>query len=109
MQAGRLDRRVQFRRATMAHDGLASVETWANYGSAQWAEKTDISDGEKWRAGSVGASVTTRFRVRWSTVMSELTPKDRLVCDGRDYDIVGIKEIGRRNSLEITAAARIDQ
>lgn len=109
MQAGRLDRLVQFRRAALADDGLTVSEQWADFGEVVWAEKADISDGERWRAGAVAAHVTTRFRVRWSGIASEITPKDRLVCDGRDYDISGIKEIGRRQFLEITAAARTDQ
>lgn len=107
--AGDLDRRVQFRRATLVDDGFQEVETWDNHGSPVWASKTDVSDGERWRAGEVGASITSRFVVRSSTFSRDLTPKDRLVCEGREYDITGIKEIGRRDRLEITASARADQ
>ena len=89
-------------------DGLAKSETWTDYGDAVWASKADISDGERWRAGEVSAQVTTRFRVRWNGTTSAITPKDRLACEGREYDITGIKEIGRREGLEITAAARAD-
>lgn len=108
MQAGPLDRRVQFLRATLADDGLASAETWDDYGLPVWASKADISDGERWRAGEVAAHITTRFRVRWSQFTADITPKDRLECEGRTYDITGIKEIGRREGIEITAAARAD-
>lgn len=106
--AGQLDRRVQFQRATLTDDGLSKVETWADHGSAVWASKSDIGDGERWRAGEVAAHITTRFRVRWSLFTAGITPKDRLTCEGREYDISGIKEIGRREALEITAAARAD-
>jgi SPP1 family predicted phage head-tail adaptor len=108
MQAGPLDRRLQFRRATITDDGLAKSETWADHGSPVWAAKADVSDGERWRAGEVAAHITTRFRVRWSLFTAGITPKDRLACEGRSYDITGIKEIGRREGLEITAAARAD-
>lgn len=108
MQAGNLDRRVQFRRAALTDDGFGSVETWADLGSEVWAAKADIPDGERWRAGAVAASVTTRFQLRWSGFSTGITPKDRLVCEGREYDITGIKEIGRREGLEITANARAD-
>lgn len=107
--AGDLDRRVQFRRATLVDDGFQQVETWGNHGNPVWASKTDVSDGERWRAGEVGASITTRFVVRSSTFTRDLTPKDRLICDGPEYDISGIKEIGRRDRLEITASVRVDQ
>lgn len=110
MIAGRLDRRVQFRRAAKSDDGFTSgKKTWGDHGSPVWAEKKDISDGERWRAGEVGASITTRFTVRSSTFTRDLTPKDRLTCDSIAYDIHGIKEIGRRDRLEITASARVDQ
>jgi len=108
MIAGRLDRRVQFTRATLADDGLASSEVWADYGEAVWASKQDLRDSEKWRAGEVAASVTTRFQVRWNSITETVTPKDRLTCDGREYDIVGVKEIGRREGIELTCAARAD-
>jgi SPP1 family predicted phage head-tail adaptor len=108
MQAGPLDRRIQFQRATLVDDGLSKVESWTDHGTPVWAAKADVSDGERWRAGEVAAHVTTRFRVRWSLFTAEITPRDRLTCEGRSYDITGIKEIGRREALEITAAARVD-
>lgn len=108
--AGDLDRRVQFRRATLVDQGSSMAEQWADHGSPRWASKTDISDGERSRAGEVQAHVTTRFVIRWSSFSAGLTAKDRLVCEGREYDISGIKEIGpRRTLLEITAAARADR
>lgn len=108
--AGSLDRRVHFRRATLSDDGFtAGAETWADHGSAVWASKKDVSDGERWRAGEVGAQITTRFVVRSSTFTRALTPKDRLTCEGQEFDISGIKEIGRLHWLEITASARVDQ
>jgi head-tail adaptor len=107
--AGALDRRVQFRRATLTDDGFALVEVWANHGDPHPAAKRDLSDGERLRAGEVQAHVTTRFVLRWSPFTADLTPKDRLVCEGREFEIVGIKEAeGRRQWIEITCAARID-
>lgn len=109
MNAGSLDRRIQFRRAAQTDDGLAVVEVWADHGSPVWAAKKDASDAERWRAGEVQASITTRFTVRWSEFSRGITPKDRLTCEGTEYDITGIKEVGaRRTFLEITAAARAD-
>ena len=109
MTAGQLDRQIQFQRFTLTDDGFGSVEAWADHGTLEWASKTDISDGEKWRAQEVSASISTRFMVRYSAFTRDITPKDRLTCEGFSYDISGIKEIdGRRRWLEITAAARPD-
>jgi SPP1 family predicted phage head-tail adaptor len=107
--AGPLDRRVQFQRATLTDNGLEQVETFANHGSPVSARKTDVSDGERARAGEVQAHITTRFLVRYSTFTAALTPKDRAVSGGVTYDISGVKEgAGRRQWLEITCAARSD-
>ena len=104
-----LDRRVQFLRATLTDDGFGQVEAFAPHGAPEPAAKSDVSDGERWRAGEVQAHITTRFTVRWSAFTADLTPRDRLTCEGRSYDISGIKETGgRRRWLEITAAARAD-
>ena len=114
---GSMDRRIQFRRATLVNDGFTTSLQWDadnpgndNHGSPVWAQKTDVSDGERWRAGEVQAQITTRFLVRYSTFTAAITPKDRLVCEGLTYDIHGIKEPPgtRRQWVEITASARND-
>ena len=107
---GKMDRRVQFQRAAMVDDGFAAVEVFAAHGAPVWAAKRDVSDGERYRAAEVQAHLSARFVIRWSAFAADLTPRDRLVCDGRVFDIVGIKEMeGRRSFLGITAAARVDQ
>lgn len=109
MIVGRLDRRVQFRRMALIDDRLQSREVFKDHGTPISAKKTDVSDGERVRAMQVQATITARFVVRWSPFTVDLTPKDRLVCEGVEYDITGIKELGdRRSFLEITAAARAD-
>jgi SPP1 family predicted phage head-tail adaptor len=108
MEAGKLDRRVQFRRFTLIDDGFAQVESWVDYGPPVWAQRRFVSDGEQVAAAQVAARITARFLVRLTFATGEITPKDRLICEGREYDITGVKEIGRREGVEITAAARAD-
>ena len=109
MTAGNLDRIIQFRRASLVDNGFGMVEEFANHGGDIWAKKTEVSDSERFRASAVSASITARFVVRWSDFTRDITPKDRLVCEGREFDISGLKEVdGRRRFLEITAAARVD-
>lgn len=105
MHAGKLDRRVQFKRAAVIDDGYQERPgQYVSYGSPVWASKSEIRDAEKFRAGGVGLDVQARFSVRWSSFTSGITRRDRLTCEGEEYGIVGIKEIGRREGLEITAA-----
>jgi head-tail adaptor len=108
MAAGRKVYSVQFQRATLGTDGFGTTETWAAHGSPVLAEKIDVSDAERFRAQEVAAHITARFRVPASALTIGITPKDRLVCRGRTYDISGIKEVERDRELEITAAARTD-
>ena len=106
MQAGKLDRRITLQRATLTTDAYnAIVETFAPL-STVWAQAVPVSDGEKMRAGEVYSNLSMRFTIRWSTVVATLDTKDRVLFDGRLFDILGIKEIGRHEGLEITAATR---
>lgn len=105
---GQLDRRVQFRRLQASDDGFARSGAWVDHGDPVWASRRDVSDRERALAGQTAAVLVTRFAVRWSSFTAGLTPVDQVLCEGRLFDIVGIKEIGRRQFLEITAQARAD-
>ena len=109
VKAGALDRRVQFRRNTPTDDGFADVEVWADHGAPVWASKREVSDRERMAALEVSATISARFQVCYSSFTAGITPKDRLICEGREYDIAGIKELGRRDGFEITANARADR
>lgn len=109
MDAGELDRRITLERfSTTRNEWNEPITGWTALGS-RWASKEDVSDGEKVRAAQVGASVSTRFRVRYDSVTSTLTAADRLTCEGVEYQISGTKEgPGRREVIEITASRAND-
>lgn len=108
MRAGPLDRRITIERATATTDAFGGETlTWATVATV-WGSREDVTDGERWRAAEVAATITTRFRIRWSSDVSSVSPKDRLVCEGRTYQIHHVKEIQRRTGLEITASARAE-
>lgn len=103
MQAGNLDRRVQFLRASLEDDGFQSRPgPYLPHGGEVWASKRDVSDSERFAAGSITAGMMTRFQVRYSAFTAGIRETDRLICEGSTYGIVGIKEIGRRVGLEMT-------
>lgn len=111
----RFDRLIQFRRAAVQTDGFGTRLVWNianppsdNHGAAVDGYRRDISDGEKAVAGTIYAEVSARFVVRSSAFSRDITAKDRLVEGGRVFEIIGIKEIGRLDRLEITAIARAD-
>ncbi|MET4634975.1 phage head closure protein [Kaistia defluvii] len=108
MATGPLDRRITIERYVSARDALNNpVEAWSPLATV-WASKTDVRDSEKFAAKENGASIETRFQIRWSTDVADVNPKDRINYGGRVFDIVGVKEIGRREGLEISATARAD-
>ena len=72
--------------------------TWATY-TTRWAEKTDKSGREFFTGGLVGEA-TCMFKVYY---VDGLTTKMRISYDSQYYDIVGISELGRWDTHEITA------
>lgn len=109
MKAGKLDRRILIEKKAVVQNDLGEeVETWTTLATV-WGSKQDISDGERVAAAEVSATITTRFRIRYSSAVAVVNPGDhRLSYDGKIWDIWGVKEIGRREGLELTAAARAE-
>jgi SPP1 family predicted phage head-tail adaptor len=108
LPAGKRDRRIALQQAVIAYDVLNNpTSTWSTVATV-WAERMDLSDRELVAAREVGAEMTTRFRAPWSNAVSGINPKDRLTCEGNTYEIVNVKEIGRREGIEITAVFRTD-
>lgn len=104
MNAGDLDRRVRFERSIILDDGFSSEgsQTWTDVATV-WASVTALSDGEKWRAGAVGSTVSHRIRVRFTPLLAGLSAADRAVFGEKVLDIGAPKEVGRREWLEFTA------
>lgn len=108
VDAGKLDRRIRLERFTETRDEFNEpVKTWALLAN-RWASYEPLSDGEKFSASETAANASARFRIRWSQVVSDLSPKDRLIFEGDTWEIVRVKEIGRREGLEITTTGRAD-
>lgn len=99
--AGELSVLVQFQRQDQAGD-------WADIGAPHPARRRDLRADERWRSGTVQAGVEARFTVRHTPFASTVTPRDRLVADGEAFEIVGVRDLGRRRWIEITAASRTD-
>lgn len=109
LNAGDLDRRITIQRNSPTKDAFgASKDNWADLATV-WAKKIEVSDAERTRAAETAAIITTRFQVRWWSLVSDLNPKDRVLYGTLTYDIVAVKELGRREGLEISATARTDQ
>lgn len=111
MEPGKRDRRIVLKRAGGATgtDPFGNPIPGPDVEITRWAEYLPVSDRERLAAMEVSAEYTARFRILWSAAVAGLNPTWWLTFDGRDYDIAGVKELGRREGLEITANTRADQ
>lgn len=108
MEAPKLDRKVTLRRATTAQDEYGEeITTWADLATV-WASRRRASARETLAAAEVSAAITDVFEIRYDSAWADLSPMDRLVFEGRGYDIVSVDEIGRRQGLRIAAVARAE-
>jgi SPP1 family predicted phage head-tail adaptor len=103
--AGKLDRQITIKIVTVGGDDFsAPTETLSDLATV-WAEKRDLRGREFYQANAENAEIETVFRIRWR---SDVSPLNRIAYAGRDYDIVSVAEIGRREGLEIMAKARAE-
>lgn len=100
--AGKLDRRVTIEQPSVAADAYGGqVTTWTTFKVA-WAEVRPIRGAERFEAMAQRAARFEVFRIRY---LSGVTPKMRIVWDGRVYNIRNIAEVGRREGLDLMAEA----
>ena len=64
------------------------------------AQKIHKAEDEKFAASQRYESRTVSFRMYFQ---ADILPTDRLLCDGLEYDIRGIRELGFRRGTEIAA------
>lgn len=100
-----MDRRITIKGKSIAENSFGEcIETWTDLATV-WAEVREIRGGERYAAMQTQASVDRIFRIRYR---AGITPENIIYYDGKDYDIGGILEIGRREGLEIYASARAE-
>jgi phage head-tail adaptor, putative, SPP1 family len=108
MEAGKLDRRITLQRYGITYNqDNEPLEAWEDIATV-WASVAYVSDGEKIRAAQVGASVTVRFQIRYSSLVADLSAKDRVRFDGHIFDLSGVKPLGRLQGFELTAASQVN-
>lgn len=97
MRAGKLDKLITLQRFTSTVDDFGTpVETWADLATLR-AQVVQASTEEFIRAGAEADTVIV-FRARY---LDGITTADRVAFAGATYDVKEMKEIGRRQGLEI--------
>lgn len=102
MQAGQLDQRITIQALTDGQDAYGHLtQAWSDLVEV-WAQYMPGAGNEKYAAAGVYAETQGRFRMRWR---AGITVEHRVRFDGRNYDILAVDEIGRRDGLELKVKA----
>lgn len=100
---GELDRRITIvAPGGLVDTGLSLVPGPETTIAEVWARRRDISDRERIQGGISSSQIVSRFVIRWHPGIPRT---GAILCDGLRFSISGIKELGRRGWLEITASA----
>lgn len=102
MRPGTLDRIITVERQSPTGDEDAlgqPVLAWQPVWKA-WAGITNKTEDEAFAASQRYAKRVVTFSTYWN---GDLKETDRIECEGRRYDIKGIREIGFREGVEIAA------
>lgn len=104
MRGGALNRKAQrLAWSGATRDALnGPVESWTSTGAPFAVQQLDQRPVEAWKAGQSAAQLETAFRARWSPAVAAISVKDRLLVDGRTYDVIGMAEPKRRAEVTIT-------
>jgi SPP1 family predicted phage head-tail adaptor len=101
---GALDYRITFQQKIVGeNESNEDEETgWENIATnpTVWASKDDRSGNEVYQADKLTDYETVVFVCRYR---NDVTPKNRLVCEGIAYDIISINELSRKRYLKIVA------
>ena len=105
MKSGSLDRVVIVRKRVVDDTGPWNpVTTWLPWLTVR-ARIEYNSEDEKFAAGERYSERIMTIETRWFAGVDE---QDRLECEGQFYDILGIRETGRRRGLEFKVEWRPD-
>lgn len=97
MNPGKLNRRISVKTRTLTRDATGGkVEAWADL-KELWAEELSQKQVESTIGASERNVEDIHFRVRYYPSLTSGT--NRVVYQGRTFDIVGIMEEGIRTSL----------
>jgi SPP1 family predicted phage head-tail adaptor len=101
--AGAYDRRITIQKKTLTLDGAGQeVESWTTAWTPA-ARVRPFRGSERFAAQQIVGQAVVTFEIRYR---SGVTVEHRILFDGRTYDIRDIRELGRREALEIDATAR---
>lgn len=108
MDAGKLDQRITFQRATTGEDGFGNTITgWTDLITV-WANVRETPGKEIVAAGRIEASRTATIRVRASSQSRAVTAADRVIARGQIWNIRSVPAVGDgREMIEFLVEAGV--
>jgi SPP1 family predicted phage head-tail adaptor len=101
MRSGDLDRRITIEgQQVTTSDSGQEIVTWV-FVTTVWAELLPIRGGERYAAQQLVGQAITTFSFRWTNTTKTVTTKHRVVYDGREFNIVDVREPKRREEIQI--------
>lgn len=98
MRAGAMDRVIEIQRASESVNSLGQVvAVWSAIATMR-AQKIEASTTEFMRAFGASTETAIIFRTRF---LDGVTLADRVSYEGNAFNLVDVKEIGRRKGLEL--------
>lgn len=103
MDAGQLDQRITLRkRATTTNELNEVVESFFDLATV-WARVLPLSRRDQFVADQTANLSTTRFNIRYRR---DFDTRDRIVHEGKEYQVEDVTEIGIHDGLSILGTAR---
>ena len=102
MEAGKLKHLIELQRSVETlTPSRKAVTTWTTYARGK-AELRQAGINEFLRDGVEGTNRSGAFLIGW---IAGVALSDRLICDGRTWNIVELQEVGNRQGLQIRVVA----
>lgn len=108
MMAGRLDREITITGPRLNRDGQNDqAETFGPIADnpVVFADPVGVRGYERYIAQQFQGEVELLFMIRWR---GDITSKNRILFEGREYDILALMEVGRMEGMAINAKSRVD-
>lgn len=108
VKGGRLRERVTFQRRSSTRNDFGEETRWRDL-TTVWAGIEPLSGREYFNALQVQADVSTRIVCRYSSELSDVTPKDRIKHGSTVYDVRSVIDRGNRHrDLEFMCTLHVD-
>ena len=104
MSAGNYDRYLTFQAPVQKRGKAGGVTPQWDYVANAWAQKEDVSGGETRRGTQLVPEASVVFETcHW---IDGINTTHRIECEGNVYDVLFIRELGRKERMEIQATVR---